>query len=273
MCCARSKMASLLRSCFSFYDYCFHELGNPHIKDWFLMSSPFPTLAIMGIYLWFVKDYGPKLMQNRPAYDLKRTMQIYNLIQVFLSGYTCYKLLAHGWLTRYSWRCEPTVFSLDDPEDYIVATMVHLYYVTKIIDLLDTIFFTLRKKWNQISFLHVYHHCGMVALSWSAVKWFTTGHGSMIMMLNSGVHTLLYLYYFLTSVSSEYNSAWWKKYLTTIQLVQFMYICIHFGQTVLHNPCHFGWVGQVVVIPQNVFIFTLFADFYYKTYIAKKKST
>lgn len=29
----------------------------------------------------------------------------------------------------------------------------------------------MRKKQKQITFLHVYHHAGMVVLSWSIVKW------------------------------------------------------------------------------------------------------
>lgn len=31
-------------------------------------------------------------------------------------------------------------------------------FILKLIDYLDTVFFILRKKWAQISFLHVYHH-------------------------------------------------------------------------------------------------------------------
>ena len=37
----------------------------------------------------------------------------------------------------------------------------YTYYTNKYVELLDTIFFALRKKWNQISFLHVYHHAVM----------------------------------------------------------------------------------------------------------------
>ena len=36
-----------------------------------------------------------------------------------------------------------------------------LYYINKYIELLDTIFFVMRKKWNQVTFLHVYHHAIM----------------------------------------------------------------------------------------------------------------
>lgn len=33
------------------------------------------------------------------------------------------------------------------------------------------IFFVLRKKQNQVTFLHIYHHTGMVIVSWGIVKW------------------------------------------------------------------------------------------------------
>lgn len=41
----------------------------------------------------------------------------------------------------------------------------------------------------------------------------------MLMAVNSAVHTVLYGYYLLTSISPEYGNAWWKKYLTQLQLV------------------------------------------------------
>lgn len=57
-----------------------------------------------------------------------------------------------------------------------IAGVVWLYFIVKIIDLLDTVFFVLRKKYNQISFLHVYHHAGMVMGGWGAVKYLPGGH-------------------------------------------------------------------------------------------------
>lgn len=49
-----------------------------------------------------------------------------------------------------------------------------------------------------------------------------------------------------------------------------MFLSFHFGQLVFSNPCKFPAVGLAIVIPQNLFIFILFADFYYKAYIKKK---
>ncbi|XP_034242982.1 uncharacterized protein LOC117646255 [Thrips palmi] len=263
-------MATIIKSMVKGYNFLFYDIGNPETRDWLLMSSPFPTLAIMGIYLWFVNDYGRKMMEYRKPFKLDRIIQVYNAIQIFLSSYTCYKLLKHGWYSRYSWQCAPVIFELEDPDDYAMASMMHLYFITKIVDLLDTVFFTLRKKYNQISFLHLYHHTGMVALGWGAVNWFTTGHGTMLMTVNSAVHTILYSYYLLTSISPQYGNTWWKKYITKIQLLQFLFLSIHFGKLVFNNPCNFAPFGLMIIIPQNMFMFILFSDFYYKAYMRPK---
>lgn len=59
--------------------------------------------------------------------------------------------------TNFSFRCNPTNFTID-PMGMYVAYVGYSYFILKLIDLLDTVFFVLRKKWAQVSFLHVYHH-------------------------------------------------------------------------------------------------------------------
>lgn len=56
-----------------------------------------------------------------------------------------------------------------------MARAVWLYYMCKITELLDTVFFVLRKKQKQISFLHLYHHtlmpiCGFIGIKYFAGK-------------------------------------------------------------------------------------------------------
>jgi elongation of very long chain fatty acids protein 7 len=41
----------------------------------------------------------------------------------------------------------------------------------KIIDLIETIFFCLRKKAGQVSFLHVYHHISTLLFTWISCKY------------------------------------------------------------------------------------------------------
>lgn len=61
--------------------------SDPRVNNWFMMSSPFPTLFICLFYAYFVKVLGPKLMENRKPFDLKRILLFYNFFQVIFSAW------------------------------------------------------------------------------------------------------------------------------------------------------------------------------------------
>lgn len=46
-----------------------------------------------------------------------------------------------------------------------------IFKISKILDFLQ-VFMVLRKKQSHVTFLHVYHHAGMVPLSWAAVNYY-----------------------------------------------------------------------------------------------------
>lgn len=58
---------------------------DPRVKDWPLMSGPGPTLAICLTYAFVVKYLGPKLMEMRKPFQLRKTLIIYNFLQVVFS--------------------------------------------------------------------------------------------------------------------------------------------------------------------------------------------
>lgn len=51
-----------------------------------MMSSPWPTLAISCLYLIFLWA-GPKYMQDRHPYTLRKTLIVYNFSMVVLNFY------------------------------------------------------------------------------------------------------------------------------------------------------------------------------------------
>lgn len=119
----------------------------------------------------------------------------------------------------YSLLCEPVDFS-SDREALIIANGCHTYFLLKVVDLLDTVFFVLRKKDKQISFLHLYHHTGMVILTWNATKFYPGGHSIFTGFVNSIIHVVMYSYYLASAFQPQYkNNLWWKKYITQMQIV------------------------------------------------------
>lgn len=90
----------------------------------------------------------------------------------------------------------------------------------KIIELLDTVFFVLRKNQRQVTFLHVYHHTLMPFCGFIGLKYFAGGHGTLLGLINSFIHIIMYSYYMLAAMGPHMQKyLWWKKYLTLLQIV------------------------------------------------------
>ncbi|XP_011495475.1 PREDICTED: elongation of very long chain fatty acids protein AAEL008004-like [Ceratosolen solmsi marchali] len=242
--------------------------SDPRVKDWFLMSSPFPTLAICLCYAYFSKVLGPKIMENKKPFDLKRTMIWYNFAQVIISTWLFSESLASGWAGDYSFRCQPVDYS-GNPQALRMARGCWYYYMSKFIEFTDTIFFVLRKKNDHISKLHVIHH-GIMPLSvWFGVKFTPGGHSTFFGLLNTFVHIVMYTYYLLAAFGPRIQPyLWWKKYLTSLQMVQFVLVMVHAFQ-LLFVDCNYPkafvwWIGFHAVL-----FYFLFRQFYNETYNKK----
>jgi hypothetical protein len=82
------------------------------------------------------------------------------------------------------------------------------------------VFYVLRKKERQISFLHVYHHIGILVATWISGKYFPGGQGVFVGFYNTPVHCIMYVYYLLSAWNPNYRKdIWWKKYVTLLQIV------------------------------------------------------
>lgn len=249
-----------------YWDYVFVDLGDPRTNDWPLLGSPIPGLLILASYLFFVLYAGPRYMTNRKPYNLNNILVVYNAIQVYVSVWIVWEALDAAWLKKYScFRCEPVDWSVN-PESLRIAKGFYFYFLAKISELLDTVFFVLRKKDNQVTFLHLYHHTGMPMIAWGAAKYYPGGHGSFIGLVNSFVHIIMYTYYMLAAMGPEYAKyLWWKKYITTLQLVQFCLTFVHSMQ-LLFADCDYPKWSVCIVMPNAVFFYYLFMDFYRKAY-------
>ena len=90
-------------------------------------------------------------LQREP---LKILMLLYNAAQVLLCGYMMAEAL------RVAWTNYPRVVcnAHDNSAASKLKDVLWLFYVSKVLDFADTFFIVVRGKWEQFSFLHVYHH-------------------------------------------------------------------------------------------------------------------
>ncbi|KTG45652.1 hypothetical protein cypCar_00000553 [Cyprinus carpio] len=246
--------------------------ADPRTENWLLMATPFPQTFIITAYIYFVTLLGPRLMENRKPFDLKRPMIIYNFSIVVLSIYLIYEFLMSGWANGYTYRCDLVDYS-SSPQALRMAWTCWLYYFSKFIEMLDTIFFVLRKKNSQVTFLHVFHHSIMPFTWWFGVRFAAGGLGTFHALLNCIVHVIMYTYYALSAMGPAYQKyLWWKKYMTTIQLVQFVLITVHIGQYFFMKDCPYQFPVFVYVIGSYGLIFlVLFLNFYYHAYTKGKR--
>lgn len=137
------------------------------------MSSPIQLMTISAIYLLMVRKFGPSFMQNRPAYELKTLTRIYNLIQIILCFYNVFFSFNWGFTFTYLWKCGVTPNATDQvtPEMIKFFNFYWWFMIVRMSEFLETIFFVLRKKQNQVSILHVYHHIAVVMLLWLFLKY------------------------------------------------------------------------------------------------------
>ena len=173
-------------------------LRDRRVDNWFMMSSPWPTVLLTFVY-WFCSIVlGPYLMKNRSALELKKPIQIYNLIQVVSSAYMFYEACVIGWFSHYNWLCQPVEMDAQ-PNSYAMrmAAVCHLYYLSKFTEFADTFFFIARKKFSHVSKLQLIHHGIMPIHSYMVVRWLPGGHESFGGTFNALVHVIMYSYYFL----------------------------------------------------------------------------
>ncbi|KAM6918914.1 elongation of very long chain fatty acids protein 1a [Xenentodon cancila] len=242
---------------------------DARVKDYPLMQGPVQMTTILLAYIAFAVYFGPRVMANRKPFNLSRTMVIYNFCMVLLNAYIVYEFLMSGWGTTYTWRCD-LIDPTSSPQALRMIRVAWLFYSSKFIELLDTVFFVLRKKQNQITFLHVFHHSFMPWTWWWGITLTPVGGmGSFHALVNAGVHVIMYFYYGLSAAGPRFQKyLWWKKYMTAIQLTQFILVSLHISQYYFMEKCDYQvpmWIHLIWMY--GVLFFLLFSHFWVQAYI------
>lgn len=90
-------------------------------------------------------------------------------------------------------------------------------------------------------------------------------------ILNTVVHVIMYSYYALATFPTMRPYLWWKKYLTQLQLVQFVLLIAYTVMFINLQQGYFPGNLVYVIYPQPVIFFLLFWSFYRQSYSGDAK--
>ncbi|XP_034116757.1 elongation of very long chain fatty acids protein F-like [Drosophila albomicans] len=232
-----------------------------------------PIATTITVYLIFVLKLGPMVMANREPFNLRGVLKVYNLFQVIFNILlVLWGLHAVLWKRPYpDFSCIMTL-PFDHEMKNTERMIGYLYYVNKIIDLLDTVFFVLRKSYKQITKLHLIHHVYMASASYFFTRLYGYGgHFLILAGLNTITHIAMYAYYYLSSQNPNIKqSIWWKQYITILQMVQFVMMFSHSFWTLMQPECEVPFLPIFIILFMSGVMFVMFSDFYIKAYLKKK---
>lgn len=236
------------------------EDTDPFHRVWW--SGPV-VFSILYLILIFV---GPKLMKDRDEFKIKPYIFTYNLYQCILNIW-CVAAMIYEVYTNPIFPAPWGNVAVPGAPSFRISFLVWVHYNNKFVELLDTVFMVLRKKNEQISFLHCYHH---LLLVWSWFMVCKVGLGGDVYFgacVNSFVHVIMYGYYTMALLNIPCP---WKKWITKCQLGQFCLVLTHSAYVV--------WKGNApLILPlAQAFVMinmlVLFTMFYNKKYNKKPEA-
>jgi len=225
-----------------------------------IIAYSYLVLVFLGSFVMSRKGMEPikfPLMQK-----------VYNFVQVSLCGYMCIEAARIAYTQGYTlWPCVP--FNATNPP---IANVLWLFYVSKVLDFVDTFFIITGKKWAQLSFLHVYHHWSIFQFYWLNLWVGYDGDIYLTIVLNAFIHTIMYSYYLCSAQKGNILGTFAKAvkpFITSMQLVQF-FTMIAQATVLLSSGCtsfpprntklYFGYICTMIV---------LFGQFFVKSYLSK----
>ncbi|KAL1491338.1 hypothetical protein ABEB36_011947 [Hypothenemus hampei] len=257
------------------YSYVFNfESGFIHQKTRTWMQDNW-TLGFYYVGVYMVLIFGGQyLMQNRPRFELRGTLCLWNTLLATFSimgacrtvpEFLC-TLTHHGF---YHSVCVPSFIE----DDKVSGFWSFMFVLSKLPELGDTIFIVLRKQ--PLIFLHWYHHITVLLYSWFSYTEYTSSARWFIVM-NYCVHSLMYTYYALR--------AWGfppprqvALLITSLQLLQMVIGCAvnMWTHQLLQQgiKCHVTPFNVKLSVAMYFSYFVLFARFFYKAYIAKNNGS
>lgn len=225
------------------FDKVFKTIMGYHPQDFDFKprETPMSTLkeSSLTILLYYTIIFGGReLMRNRPAFKLNALFMIHNFYLTAISGALLVLFVEQLVSTVYY---KGIFYAICDVRGGWTPPLVILYYLnylTKYLELLDTVFLVLKKK--PLTFLHCYHHGATALLCYTQLIGLTSVSWVPI-TLNLMVHVVMYWYYFQ---SARGIRIWWKEWITRLQIIQFVIDLgfVYFASYTYFTSTYFTWM-------------------------------
>ncbi|KAF7258201.1 hypothetical protein EG68_04887 [Paragonimus skrjabini miyazakii] len=202
--------------------------------------------------------YGIRYMQKRAPFNLRSLLFMYDLGLAFFNAHIVYGILKVAVKENFFFTCQKADYA-HHPHATELTHSLWLFHASKLIECLDTVFFILSGKTRLVTWLHVYHHCTMIPYSFMMAKWTPDDQVFTFVLTNGSVHVIMYIYYALAALGPAWRRfLWWKRYLTILQMMQFVY-GISVAVWAVYNGCT---ARPIVYYCSIAYIFSILACFY-----------
>jgi len=239
----------------------------------FMQENWVPTSYKITMAYLAIVYLGQKWMESFPALDnrpMNAILALWNFTFSAFSGVAAYRLLPElfNTLSHYGF-----TGSMCRNGDYYTNPSTGfwgwMFVMSKMPELGDTVFLIVRKK--PVIFLHWYHH----ALTF---LYATLTYAEMqawcrwSLALNLTVHTIMYFYFGMQALRVKFPR-YVAKFITTIQLVQFVISCYIFVSLVNIKitesvpNCAASWNVLSIGALMYLSYLYLFGQFFYNSYI------
>ncbi|KAI8329854.1 ELO family [Chlamydoabsidia padenii] len=199
------------------------------------------------------------------------SLAIYSMLTFYNMVQYMHKLYNRGQSIHDAY-CDKDGFLWDNALGY----WGYLFYLSKFYEVIDTMIILL--KGRRSSLLQTYHHAGAMITMWAGIR-YRAQPIWIFVVFNSLVHSIMYLYYAMTSVGIHVPG---KRYITSIQISQFLVGMTAATSYLFIDNC-LVTQGQKFAVLLNVLYLLpltyLFLDFARRTYgkrraaaVAKKSS-
>jgi len=238
---------------------------------------PFYVIVCMCAgYLVFVLG-GAQFMKNRDPIPLQKLqvahnaiMFLYSLLSTIAMAFCVFSNTPYKTFNEMICDGENSLFS--GFNSWVLFT----FLLSKMWEFIDTVFLVLGK--HRLRFLHVYHHVITLPLSW-ILYIDNSANGTICAWANMFVHTPMYYYYTIAALG---GTVWWKKYITQIQITQFVFcIFLMIYDYILLRPLDSKYCLKHKSYPYNSILWSaiiyltfliLFIKLYIDVYKSRKKA-